>query len=137
MKRLIFIFIIALGCSKSDIKPSEALVGNWSFKSPSIAGDFTIANTPNGYSLQAGGKFSINGKSFTCDQFWIPLRSATHVDIYLGSPMINNEREAMLIFSINPSGLPNIVLQPSDVFYELKSGSGLVRVKEEFVLQKK
>jgi hypothetical protein len=137
MKRFILFSIVLIGCAKADIKPSDALTGHWSFQSSSLSGDFTILNTANGYSLQAGGKFTIKGVSYTCDQFWIPLRSAGNIDIYLGSPMTNNSREAMLVFSINPTTLQYAVLQPTDVFYELKKGNGLVHVKEAFVLQKK
>ena len=137
MKRFILFSVILIGCSKADIKPSDALTGHWSFQSPSVSGDFTILNTPNGYSLQAGGIFTIKGVSYTCDQFWIPQRTTGNIDIYLGSPMINSSREAMLIFSIHPSALQYSMLQPTHVFYELKKESGLVQVKEEFVLQKK
>ena len=137
MKRFVLFSIILIGCSKADIKPSDALTGHWSFQSSSVSGDFTILNTSNGYSLQAGGTFTINGLSYTCDQFWIPLRSTGNIDIYLGSPMTNNSREAMMVFSINPSTLQNAMLQPTHVFYELKKGNGLVHVKEEFVLQRK
>jgi hypothetical protein len=137
MKRFILFTIILIGCSKADIKPSDALTGHWSVQSSSVSGEFTILNTANGYSLQAGGIFTIDGVSYACDQFWIPLRSAGNIDIYLGSPMINNSRDAMLIFSINPSALQNAILQPTNVFYELKKGKGLVHVKEAFVLQKK
>jgi hypothetical protein len=137
MKRLILILIIAVGCSKTDVKPTDSLSGNWSFQSSSISGDFTILNTSNGYSLQAGGTFSINGVKYTCDQFWIPVRSTGNFDVYLGGPVVNNSREAILIFSVNPSTLRYSVLQPTDVFYEVKTGNGLVRVKEPFVIQKK
>lgn len=137
MKRFVLFSIILLGCSKADIKPSDALAGHWAFQSSSVSGDFTILNTANGYSLQSGGTFTIKGVSYTCDQFWIPLRSANKIDIYLGSPMANSSREAMLVFSINPATLQYAVLQPTDVFYELQKDKSLVHVKEEFVLQKK
>lgn len=137
MKHFLLFFIILLGCSKADVKPSDALTGHWSFQSSSVSGNFTILNTSNGYSLQAGGTFTIKGVSYTCDQFWIPLRSTGNIDIYLGSPMINNSREAMVVFSINPTTLQYSVLQPTNVFYELKKDKDLVHVKETFVLQKK
>ena len=137
MKRVVLIFIIAMGCSKADVKPADALTGHWSFQSTNLSGDFTILNTPNGYQLEAGGTFRINGVSYTCDQFWIPLRSANSIDIYLGSPIVNNSREAILIFSINPGSLQYATLQPTNVIYELKSGNGLVRVKEPLSLLKK
>jgi len=137
MKHFVLFSIILIGCSKADIKPSDALSGHWSFQSSSVSGDFTILNTPNGYSLQAGGTFTIKNVTYTCDQFWIPLRSASKIDIYLGSQMTNSSREAMLVFSINPSTLQYSVLQPTDVFYELKKDKSLVHVKEEFVLQRK
>ena len=137
MKRLLLVFIIAMGCSKADVKPAEVLAGHWSFESSSISGDFTILSTPHGYNLQAGGIFTINKVSYTCDQFWIPQRSTGNLDIYLGSPLLNNSREAILIFSINPSTLQHSNLRSTDVFYELKSGKGLVHVKEPFNLQKK
>jgi len=136
MKRFLLILLIAVGCSKADVKPADALTGHWSFQSSSISGDFTILNTPNGYSLQPGGIFTIKGVSYTCDQFWIPLNNAGKVDIYLGSPMVNSSRDAMLIFSVNPATLQYGSLQPSSVIYELKNSKS-VQVKEAFVLQKK
>jgi hypothetical protein len=136
MKWLVLVVMLAVGCSKVDVIPNDALAGNWSFKSSTISGDFTIINTSNGYSLRAGGTFSINGKSYPCDQFWMPRRSTGSLDIYLGSPMINNSREAMLIFSINPSGSQYSLLQVTDAYYELKNSSSLVPIREAFILHK-
>src|SRR6478609_3931421 len=119
IKRFLMFSLVVIGCSKADVKPSDALTGHWSFQSSSISGDFTILNTSNGYSLQPGGKFTINGITYACDQFWIPLNNAGKVDIFLGSPMVNNFRDAMLVFSVNPSTLQYGSLQPSAVIYEL------------------
>ena len=137
MRIFFLFFIILIGCSKADIKPSDTLTGHWLFQSGSVSGDFTILNTSNGYSLQAGGIFTIKGKTYTCDQFWIPLKSTGNIDIYLGSPLINSRREAMLVFSINPSTLQFGVIQPTDVFYEIKTDNSLVHVKEPVFLQKR
>ena len=128
--------LVVIGCSKADVKPSDALTGHWSFQSSTISGDFTILNTSSGYSLQSGGTFTIKGVSYSCDQFWIPLNNTGKVDIYLGSPMVNSSRDAMLIFSVNPATLQYGSLQPSSVIYELKNSKS-VQVKEAFVLQKK
>lgn len=137
MRSFILVSIILIGCSKADIKPSDALTGHWLFQSGSVSGDFTILNTSNGYSLQAGGIFTIKGVTYTCDQFWIPLKSTGTIDIYLGSPLMNSSREAMLVFSINPSTLQYGVIQPTNVFYEIKTDNSLVHVKDPVFLQKR
>ncbi len=137
MNRLILLLIILIGCSKADIQPADQLTGHWTFQSSSVSGDFTILKSANGYSLQAGGLFSINGVNYNCDQFWIPLKSTGNIDIYLGSPMANNLREAMLVFSINRSTLHHSILQPINIFYKLNSEKELVLVKDPFFLEKK
>jgi len=137
MKRLLLVFLILMGCAKNDLKVSDALTGHWTFQSSEVSGDFTIINSTDGYSLQAGGIFTINNVAYTCDQFWIPARSSGNIDIYLGSPIKNNSREAMLLFSIHPSTLQYSVLKPTNVYYEIKKENRLVKVKDEFVLQKK
>lgn len=137
MKYLIPLLIILVGCSKADIDPSNALTGHWTFQSSSVSGDFTILKTANGYSLQAGGVFTIKGVSYNCDQFWIPLRSTGNIDIYLGSPMTNDSREAMLVFSINPSTLQHSILQPINILYQLDSNKELVLVRDPLFLEKK
>jgi hypothetical protein len=137
MKRILFLFIILLGCSKTDIQPADQLTGHWIFQSPSVSGDFTILKLANGYSLQAGGLFRINGIAYNCDQFWIPLKNTGNIDIYLGSPMANNSREAMLVFSINRSTLHHSILQPFNIFYKLNAEKELVLVKDQFFLEKK
>ncbi|MBK5278905.1 MAG: hypothetical protein JJE09_08585 [Bacteroidia bacterium] len=136
MKYFILLLIVLVGCSKADIKPSTALTGHWSFQSANVSGDFTILNTSNGYSLEAGGIFSINGVKYACDQFWIPQRSTGNIDIYLGSPMTNSSREAMLVFSIDPSSLQYSILQPVNIYYELNTDKKLVNVKDPFFLEK-